>query len=371
LQYSQHKNSSIKIKNELRFLNPLKFRFFALVFRMKNKWIKGILTAGIVTLIGALWIFIFQKVRLSDNNSPTESIGILKIESHWSQEKLNDFVNDSLGVYFPRGISFWLDFLDYEITPCKIGIENNESAFSLLKKIHQSRNQTVNLVIRSSHYKEGFCKSISNQIGINKLDLDSFLNDSHIINKQSITKENWPIYIIPNTYNIRYNVSITDFFNRMIEESTTFWNKERVDKLKNQKLSKMDVITIASIVEKESCKVDEFENIAGVYINRYRKNMRLQADPTIVFIKGKAERVLQADTKIASPYNTYLHTGLPPGPICIPSIQAIDAVLNYRQHDFIYFCAKSDFSGYHIFESDYSRHLKNAKKFHDALNQQK
>jgi UPF0755 protein len=157
----------------------------------------------------------------------------------------------------------------------------------------------------------------------------------------------------------------------MLHESTSFWNKERIEKLNIQKLSVIEAITIASIVEKESSKIEDFENIAGVYINRYRKNMKLQADPTIVFIKGKAERVLQIDTKIESPYNTYLHKGLPPGPICIPSIQAIEAVLNYTHHDYLYFCAKSDFSGYHIFESDYSRHLQNAKKFHRALNQLK
>lgn len=327
--------------------------------------------AGIVTLIGIIWIFVFQKVQLTGKNSPAESKCILKIDTRWNEEQLNLYVNDSLNMYFPGGMTFWLGILRYEITPCKIGIENNESAFSVFKKIHQSRNQTVNLVIRSSHFKEGFSKSINNQIGINELDLDTFLNDNHVIDSQIINPYNWPIYIIPNTYNIRYNISIHDFFKRMMVESTAFWNRERVNKLKNQQLSKIEAVTIASIVEKESSKIDEFENIAGVYINRYRKKMKLQADPTIVFIKGKAERVLQADTKIESPYNTYLHIGLPPGPICIPSIHAIDAVLNYEKHDFIYFCAKSDFSGYHIFESDYSRHLKNAKKFHDALNRLK
>ena len=139
-------------------------------------------------------------------------------------------------------------------------------------------------------------------------------------------------------------------------------------KLKAQKLSKLEVVTIASIVEKESSKTNEYQEIAGVYLNTYRKGMKLQADPTIVFVKGKAERVMQIDTKIPSPYNTYLNKGLPPGPICIPSIAAIDAVLNYTQHSYLFFCAKSDFSGYHVFESDYNRHLKNAQLFHRALN---
>ncbi len=336
---------------------------------MQNKWIKGILTAGIVFLVGVLWLFVFQKVQLVDRKSPTQSIFKLKIDSNWTNERLNSVVSDSLNVYFPGGISFWLNFLNYEITPCKIEISNQDDAYTLLKKIHRSRNQTVNLIIRSSYYKEGFCKSIENQIGINKADLETYLNDSHIVDKQIITSTNWPVFIIPNTYNIQYNITVTDFFKRMIHESTSFWNSERIKKLNSQKLTVLEAISIASIVEKESSKIAEYENIAGVYINRYRKNMKLQADPTIVFIKGKAERVLKEDTKIESPFNTYLYKGLPPGPICIPSIQAIEAVLNYTHHDFLYFCAKSDFSGYHIFESDYARHLQNARKFHQALNQ--
>ncbi len=338
---------------------------------MKNKWVKGFLALSIILLLSFLWLFVFQKVRMTNENSQNQSRFTLRIDSDWTNDQLNSCVTDSLGVYLPGGISFWLNLLGYKITPCKIEIENKESSFSVLKKIHQSRNQTVNLVIRSSHFKEGFCKTINNQIVLKTQHLESFLSESHTIENKTITPTNWPIYIIPNTYNIRYNVSIQDFFKRMIRESNSFWNSNRIQKLQAQNLTVLEAVTIASIVEKESSKKDEFENIAGVYLNRYRKNMKLQADPTIVFIKGKAERVLQVDTKIESPYNTYLFKGLPPGPICIPSINAIDAVLNYTQHDFIYFCAKADFSGYHIFESDYSRHLQNARKFHNALNRQK
>jgi cell division protein YceG involved in septum cleavage len=122
--------------------------------------------------------------------------------------------------------------------------------------------------------------------------------DSNQIDGQWITKGNWPVFVVPNTYNIKYNVSGEDFFKRMYKESNLFWNDERIQKLNNQGLSKLEAVTIASIVEKESTKTNEYQNIAGVYLNRFRKGMKLQADPTIVFVKGKAERVLQSDTKI-------------------------------------------------------------------------
>jgi len=160
-------------------------------------------------------------------------------------------------------------------------------------------------------------------------------------------------------------------FDRMKAEHEKFWDKSKLEKLKQQNLSLHQAVVVASLVQKESNKKSEYEEIAGVYINRFRKGMLLQADPTIVFAKGKAERVRgKADLFIESPYNTYLHKGLPPGPICIPSIDAIEAVLNYKNHDYLYFCAKSDFSGYHIFESDYNRHKKNAAAFHRALNKE-
>jgi UPF0755 protein len=164
------------------------------------------------------------------------------------------------------------------------------------------------------------------------------------------------------------SVDLEGFLERMRQESDKFWTKERLEKAKTQNLTKLQVVTIASIVNKESNKEKEYNNIAGVYINRFRIGMKLQADPTVNFAKGKDERVVNVN--IESPYNTYLNKGLPPGPICIPSIAAIDAVLNYTKHDYLYFCAKSDFTGYHIFEKNYEKHKKNARLFISALNRE-
>jgi UPF0755 protein len=237
--------------------------------------------------------------------------------------------------------------------------------------LRENRNQTINLVIIPGIWAESLSERISSKLIINYGDIHRELVKPTLLLDYGFNDTSWPALIIPNTYNISVGVSVEGFFDRMKAEHEIFWDSVRTSKLKNQNLSLLQAVTIASLVQKESNKKDEYTKIAGVYINRYRKGMKLQADPTIVFAKGKAERVRgKEDLFINSPYNTYIHKGLPPGPICIPSVEAINAVLNYTKHDYLYFCAKSDFSGYHIFESDYNNHKKNASAFHRALNRE-
>jgi UPF0755 protein len=179
----------------------------------------------------------------------------------------------------------------------------------------------------------------------------------------------WPALFIPNTYNLYASTEAPELLKRMNKEYDKFWDSKRIQRSVIQRLTCKEVITLASIVTKESNKTDEYEKIAGVYLNRLRKGMLLQADPTVVFARGKAGRVWAADLAIQSPYNTYIHPGLPPGPICIPNLQSIEAVLNYKQHDYLYFCAKADFSGYHDFATNLADHNRNAAAFHRAMNE--
>jgi UPF0755 protein len=159
----------------------------------------------------------------------------------------------------------------------------------------------------------------------------------------------------------------------MFQEYQKFWNASRKEKAKTLNLSMTDVSTLASIIDRETVMKTEKAVIAGVYINRLQSNWLLQADPTLIFAINdySIQRVLDVHKEIDSKYNTYKNIGLPPGPICIPSISSIDAVLNYQKHDYFYFCAKDDFSGYHNFARTYSEHLVNARKFQQALNKQK
>ncbi|HPG72744.1 MAG TPA: endolytic transglycosylase MltG, partial [Bacteroidales bacterium] len=178
---------------------------------------------------------------------------------------------------------------------------------------------------------------------------------------------------LPNTYEFYWNTSARQFTDRMKQEYDVFWTEERIAKAKESEypMTQVQVSILAAIVEQETRMNDEKPRVAGVYINRLKKGMLLQADPTVIFAANdfSIQRVLFSHLEIDSPYNTYKYQGLPPGPICIPSVTSIDAVLNYEKHEYLYFCAKDDFSGYHSFAKTLQQHNANARKFHRALNQ--
>ncbi|HWL00047.1 MAG TPA: endolytic transglycosylase MltG, partial [Parapedobacter sp.] len=176
---------------------------------------------------------------------------------------------------------------------------------------------------------------------------------------------------VPNTYELYWNTTTEQFADRMHNEYEKFWNDERRQKAETINLNPQEVAVLASIVKGEALHTDEMPAIAGLYLNRLRKGMLLQADPTVIFANNDftIRRVLYRHLRTDSPYNTYLYRGLPPGPIMMPSIAAIDAVLNYQQHDYIYMCAKDDFSGYHNFAVTQAEHNINARKFQQALNE--
>ncbi len=188
-------------------------------------------------------------------------------------------------------------------------------------------------------------------------------------NPDGFTKETIIAMFIPNTYQVYYTISPKQLVEKLNKEYHTFWNEERASKAKELGLTLKEVSTLASIVQAESVKGDESPIIAGLYYNRLKRGIPLQADPTLIFASGDftIRRVLNKHKEIDSPYNTYKYTGLPPGPINMPSIQSIDAVLNYNKHNYIYMCAKEDFSGYHNFTSSLSQHNVNAKKYQRAL----
>ena len=175
---------------------------------------------------------------------------------------------------------------------------------------------------------------------------------------------------IPDTYEIYWTATPDSFVAKMHKEWEKFWTEERVAKLARTELTKIEAVTLASIVYEETKMRDEMPTVAGVYINRLRIGMPLQADPTVRFAAGDftIKRVLDRHKEIDSPYNTYKIAGLPPGPICMPSVVAIDAVLDYRSHDYLYFCARPDFSGYHNFSTTLAQHNRNAAEYHHALN---
>jgi UPF0755 protein len=257
-----------------------------------------------------------------------------------------------------------------KIKPGRYLIENGMSNNDLVNLLRSGNQTPVNLTFNNVRTLDQFSGIISRQIELDSVQLLNAFKDSLFLNSVGLDEYNVVSLFIPNTYEFYWNVSLDNFLSRMVSEHHRFWTKKRKLKAKKINLTPAQVSTLASIVEKETLKIDEQPVVAGLYLNRLKKNMKLESDPTVIFALNDftIKRVLSKDTKINSPYNTYVYRGLPPGPITIPSIQAIDAVLNNEKHNYIFMCAKEDFSGYHNFATNYFQHLKNAKKYRNALN---
>jgi UPF0755 protein len=227
------------------------------------------------------------------------------------------------------------------------------------------QNMTLSGTMRS---KGRIAKKISTQMMVDSLAIDNALNDPEFLASYGFTPENVFAMILPDTYQMFWTSSVKEIFDRLKKEYDAFWTKERLAKAKAQNLTPMQVSVLASIVSGETLKDFEYPVIAGVYLNRYRKGMKLQADPTVCFcFDYKLDRVLKKHLTIDSPYNTYKYAGLPPAPINVPPKACLDAVLNPANHKYIYFCASPAFDGTHRFAVSYSDHLKNARAFQREL----
>jgi UPF0755 protein len=250
------------------------------------------------------------------------------------------------------------------------GLMNNNDLINMLRSGVQT---PVKVVFNNIRLIEDLAGKISRQIEADSISLLQCWNDREFLKSLNTTPEKVLMIFIPNTYEFWWTTDAYDFTRRMKKEFTDFWDGQRTQKAGLTRLSIPEIIILASIIERETQKNDEKPAIAGVYMNRLRKDWPLQADPTVVFASGNFElkRVLKIHTEINSPYNTYIHRGLPPGPICIPSIASIDAVLNYQKHDYMFFCARADLSGYHAFSRTLAEHNRYAKAYQNALNERK
>jgi UPF0755 protein len=262
------------------------------------------------------------------------------------------------------------------LSPGRYLFTKGMNSYDLVKTLR--RNVPVNLAFNNQERVENLAGRVGSQIEADSLSLLTSFKDSIFLKENGFNEDNVLAVFIPNTYEIYWNTTADKFRDKMIKEYRKFWNKERVAKAAEQGLTPVEATILASIVHKESVKKDERPRIAGVYLNRLRLGMPLQADPTVIFaIKRKSndfeqviKRVFYNDLTMASPYNTYMNTGLPPGPIAMPDITALEAVLNPEKNDFIYFCASVDRFGYHEFASTLAEHNKNAKKYSDWINSQ-
>lgn len=252
-------------------------------------------------------------------------------------------------------------------------VKPGSSNISLIRKLRNGQQDAIRLTFNNIRTKQELMETLDEKLMLRADELEAFLNDSVWCDSLGFNTETISTMFIPNTYEVYWNTSAKKFLDRMKKEYDRFWNDSRKAKAKEICLTQVEVAILASIVEEETAAYDEYPIVAGLYINRLKKNIPLQADPTVKFAWGdfSLQRILFSHLEIDSPYNTYKHTGLPPGPLRIPSIKGLDAVLNYQKHQYLYMCAKEDLSGRHNFAKTLAEHSRNAKKYQTELNRRK
>lgn len=260
---------------------------------------------------------------------------------------------------------------DRNIRTGRYAIAPEEKIFTVFRHIKNGMQTSLNLTVPESRTMDRLAGALSKKLMLDSTTIARALTDSAFCARYDCDTATIAAMFVPNTYDIYWNVGIDKLMERMVLEHKRFWNAERTAKAKAIGMTPLQVSTLASIVDEETANTAEKPMIAGMYINRLRTDMPLQADPTIKFAwKDFAlRRIYHKLLDIDSPYNTYRNTGLPPGPIKVASVAGIDAVLNHVEHDYIYMCAKEDFSGTHNFARTYKEHLANAAKYTKALNE--
>ncbi len=314
-----------------------------------------------------------DKTQLKFENS-TKSLKILKaipmteIGSFLKSQNLieNYQIIDALVKY--------KDYSDDTLMAGKYLIKKQWSNNKLVNQLFLMRNQNIiDLYIPSAKNINILIGLVANQTKIDSLDLSNLFNDVKFQEKLGFSSMTFPTFFLPNTYEVYSNINQEDLVELLSNNYKNYWNSNRIQKAEKIGLSQSEVTILASIVQMEQqLRMKEHSKIAGLYINRLKKGMKLQADPTVKFAlnQPKLKRVLNRHLKYDSPYNTYLYKGLPPGPICIPEVSVIDAVLNYQKHDYIYMCAEPTYSGKHNFAVTYKGHMKNYQLYKKWLNKE-
>jgi UPF0755 protein len=267
----------------------------------------------------------------------------------------------------------WLAHLkkyDQKVRPGRYRLVNDMSNNMLVNLLRSGKQEPLKLIIQNIRSREDLAGKLGRQLEVDSAKLSSLFNDPAYLARFNLIPPTLLVLFIPDTYEFYWNTSGDELFNRMEQEYKKFWTPERMRLADSLQLKVSEVVTLASIVEKETNMNPEKPIIAGVYLNRLKKQIPLQADPTVIFAWNdyRIRRVRKIHTEIKSPYNTYYRSGLPPGPICLPSVASIDAVLHAVNHSYYYFCAKEDLSGYHNFAADLEAHNRNARKYQKALN---
>ena len=340
----------------------------------KKKKILFSLIITILTMVlvgGGIFVYIFLK---SNIRSAADKDSFVYIYPNYTVNQVINEIDKVAKIKNHTTFNFvakQLKYTDGKVRAGRYAISDGMSNLSLVRILRNGQQTPVKLTFNNIRTKEQLAARLSEQLIADSLSIITLLNDTNYLKPLGLTPETAISIFIPNTYEMYWTTDARMLLKRMEKEYQVFWNPQRLAKAKQIPLLPQEVITLASIVIEESKYQPELSTIAGLYINRLKKGMKLQADPTVRYANYdfQSRRVINSHTKVNSPYNTYQIYGLPPGPICIASKNGIDAVLNYAHHDYLYMCAKETFDGTHNFEVSYTEHLKNAHRYQQALNQ--
>ena len=260
---------------------------------------------------------------------------------------------------------------DQHIRPGRYEVSNEQNTLQLFRDMRNHNSCPINMIVPSVRTVDQLAGRLGRQLMTDSATIATAFHDPEVWHELGYTEATFPALFIPDTYEVYWEMSVSKLIERLAQVNRQFWNDERQKKATDIGLSREEVMTLASIVDSETANNGEKPRIAGLYMNRLNRGILLQSDPTVIFAVGdfSIRRVLNEHLQTPSPYNTYRVKGLPPGPIRIPSVAGIDAVLNYEHNDYIYMCAKEDFSGTHNYAVTFAEHMANARRYVKALNE--
>ena len=329
----------------------------------------------VLFLLGSILLISFSFYAYQVCYVPNILVGkedrIIVIPAGANFEKVQQILHEGEYVQDLISFSFLSKLMEYNenVKPGRFTLKANMSNLQAIRFLRLGLQEPVKVTFNNVRLPSELSEKVTRNLAIKPTEFEAALIQFAMNNKYGFTKDNVLCMFIPNTYEVYYTSTAEALLERMYKEYQNFWTDERLAKAKAMELTPIEVSILASIVQAETVKSDEAATIAGLYYNRIKQGIPLQADPTLVFAVGDftLKRVLNEHKEVNSPYNTYKNAGLPPGPINLPEIRSLDAVLNYFHSDYIYMCAKEDFSGRHNFTASHDEHIRNAKRYQKAL----
>ncbi|KGN98541.1 aminodeoxychorismate lyase [Porphyromonas macacae] len=320
---------------------------------------------------GGIWFWITLNKPVG-KISETEYV---YIRPETSFDELKKSINDKIILRHPRIFSLLAKRLELPLymKTGRYAIEPDMTVMQLINTLRSGRQAPLKITINNIRTQEQLVSRLSEKLMFDSVQLATLLADSRYCDSLGFTTETVRTLFIPDTYEFFWDVTPRQLISTMKKYYSRFWSAGRLEKAQSIGLTPLEIITIASIVEEESAKQDEHARIAGLYVNRLKKGMKLQADPTVKYALADftLTRILHEHLQTPSPYNTYYNVGLPPAPIRLPQKSTIDKVLDYERHEYLFMCAKEDFSGYHNFAATFAQHRVNAVKYQQELNRRK